>query len=96
MLRARLSGKSGPALDPCAALQVTIDLEVDAAREITFRLGAGRDADDAAALVLRFRGAAAGVSEAILFRHFITKEDLYNAILDEQELQISADDDSPR
>lgn len=36
---------------------------------------------------------AAGVSEAILFRHFATKEDLYNAILDEQELQISADDD---
>lgn len=37
--------------------------------------------------------AAAGVSEAILFRHFATKEDLYNAILDEQELHISADDD---
>ncbi len=59
MLRTRLSGKSGPALDPCAALQVTIDLETDAAREITFRLGAGRDVDDAGALVMRFRGAAA-------------------------------------
>jgi TetR/AcrR family transcriptional regulator len=29
--------------------------------------------------------AAAGVSEAILFRHFASKEDLYHAILDEQE-----------
>jgi TetR/AcrR family transcriptional regulator len=37
--------------------------------------------------------AAAGVSEAILFRHFATKEDLYNAILDEQEVHLSAEDD---
>jgi TetR/AcrR family transcriptional regulator len=29
--------------------------------------------------------AAAGVSEAILFRHFASKEDLYHAILDEHE-----------
>jgi TetR/AcrR family transcriptional regulator len=29
--------------------------------------------------------AAAGVSEAILFRHFTSKEDLYHAILDEKE-----------
>ena len=29
--------------------------------------------------------AAAGVSEAILFRHFSSKEDLYHAILDEKE-----------
>lgn len=31
--------------------------------------------------------AAAGVSEAILFRHFATKEDLYQAILDMKESQ---------
>ena len=37
--------------------------------------------------------AAAGVSEAILFRHFATKEDLYNAILDEQEHQAAAEED---
>src|SRR5580692_369212 len=29
--------------------------------------------------------AAAGVSEAILFRHFASKEDLYQAILDSKE-----------
>src|SRR6185436_20012273 len=37
--------------------------------------------------------AAAGVSEAILFRHFATKEDLYSAILDEQEHQAAAEED---
>src|SRR6476659_9495281 len=34
--------------------------------------------------------AAAGVSEAILFRHFATKEDLYHAILDMKEEQKAA------
>ncbi|MDP9113179.1 MAG: TetR/AcrR family transcriptional regulator [Acidobacteriota bacterium] len=34
--------------------------------------------------------AAAGVSEAILFRHFATKEDLYHAILDMKEDQDAA------
>jgi TetR/AcrR family transcriptional regulator len=34
--------------------------------------------------------AAAGVSEAILFRHFATKEDLYHAILDMKEDQQAA------
>src|SRR3979490_732457 len=33
--------------------------------------------------------AAAGVSEAILFRHFATKEDLYHAILDMKDTQES-------
>jgi len=35
--------------------------------------------------------AAAGVSEAILFRHFSSKEDLYHAILDEKEATLGAD-----
>src|SRR5215475_10313315 len=34
--------------------------------------------------------AACGVSEAILFRHFATKEDLYRAILDEQQQESGA------
>ncbi len=59
MHRLRLSGKAGPALDPCAAIQVPFDLADGQGREIIFRLGAGRDADDAGKLVRRFRGPAA-------------------------------------
>jgi TetR/AcrR family transcriptional regulator len=35
--------------------------------------------------------AAAGVSEAILFRHFASKEDLYHAILDEKEATLGSE-----
>ena len=59
MTRLRLSGKVGTALDPCATIQVPFDLADGQEREIIFRLGVGRDADDAGNLVRRFRGAAA-------------------------------------
>jgi len=67
MTRVRLSGKVGTALDPCAAIHVPFDLADGQEREIIFRLGAGRDADDAGKLVRRFRGAAAarGALEAV-------------------------------
>jgi cellobiose phosphorylase len=55
--RSRLSGRSGPALDPCAAIQVTLELDALGEREVTFRLGLGRDVNDARGLVQRFRGA---------------------------------------
>ena len=56
MTRARLSGKVGVALDPCAAIQVPFELDDGQEREIIFMLGAGRNADDAGRLVSRFRG----------------------------------------
>ena len=58
MTRTRLSGRVGAALDPCAAIQVPVDLADGQEREITFRLGAGRNPDDAGNLVRRFRGSA--------------------------------------
>jgi cellobiose phosphorylase len=67
MTRSRLSGKVGAALDPCAAIQVSFELADGQEREIIFRLGVGRDADDAGNLLRRFRGSAAarGALEAV-------------------------------
>jgi cyclic beta-1,2-glucan synthetase len=59
MNRAQLSGRVGPALDPCAAIQVPFDLADRQEREIVFRLGAGISPDDAGNLARRFRGAVA-------------------------------------
>jgi cellobiose phosphorylase len=60
MGRLRLSGKVGAALDPCGAIQLPFELAPGQERELTFRLGMGRDAEDARQLVRRFRGAVAG------------------------------------
>ena len=67
MSRSRLSGKAGGALDPCAAIQVPFDLADGEEREIIFRLGAGRDTQDARNVVRRFRGSvpARGALEAV-------------------------------
>ena len=59
MTRSRLSGRVGAGLDPCAAIQVPFDLADEQEREIIFRLGMGRDANNARQLVRRFRGSAA-------------------------------------
>ncbi len=59
MLRSTLSGRTGGALDPCAAIQVAFALDAGAEREIVFRLGAGRDRDEAAGLLGGVRGASA-------------------------------------
>jgi cellobiose phosphorylase len=61
MTRARLSGRVGVALDPCAAIQVPFDLADGQEREIIFRLGVGRDSHEAGQLVSRFRGSAAAI-----------------------------------
>ena len=56
MKRSRLSGRVGAGLDPCAAIQVVHDLPPGEEREIIFRLGLGREVDEASQLIQRFRG----------------------------------------
>ena len=56
MLRSRLSGKNGVALDPCAAIQVYFEIAAGQEREIVFRLGTGRNMEDANNIIRRFRG----------------------------------------
>ncbi len=55
--RMRLSGKVGAGLDPCGALQVTLDLAIGQERETTFRLGVGRNMAEVHNLIQRFRRA---------------------------------------
>jgi cellobiose phosphorylase len=62
MRRASLSGKTGAGLDPCAALQVPIELETGRDREIVFRIGAGKDHREALDLIQQFQGARAAAN----------------------------------
>jgi len=60
----RLSGKTGAGLDPCAAIQTTIDLPEGQEREIVFIFGAARDTDEAQYFIQRFCGPA-GARQAL-------------------------------
>jgi cellobiose phosphorylase len=59
MTRTHLSGRTGAALDPCAAIQVPFELEDRQEREIIFKLGTGNDYNQAKEMVQRFRGTEA-------------------------------------
>ncbi len=65
--RMRLSGKVGPGLDPCAALQIPFELADGQERQIVFTLGLGQNVEDAQNLTLRCRstGSARGELERV-------------------------------
>ncbi|MDR3390802.1 MAG: glucoamylase family protein [Sulfuriferula sp.] len=58
MRRKRLSGQTGAALDPCAAIQTRIELAEGQEREIVFIFGAARNIDEAQHFIQRFAGPA--------------------------------------
>src|SRR6185436_2802040 len=55
MGRVRLSGKTGAGLDPCAALQVPLQLAPGEEKEIVFKLGVAPNLDVAQYLIQFFR-----------------------------------------
>jgi cyclic beta-1,2-glucan synthetase len=59
LARTRLSDRQGGGLDPCAALQVRLDLGPGEERQVVFVLGQGQDAVAAGALLERHRSRAA-------------------------------------
>ena len=61
--QARLSGRTGGGLDPCAALQVSVQLEPGEQREVVFLLGAAPDAPAASRYVQQYRGLQAAMEE---------------------------------
>ncbi|HWB54406.1 MAG TPA: glucoamylase family protein [Tepidisphaeraceae bacterium] len=56
MRRARLSGRVGAGFDPCAAMQVPVELADGQEREIVFMIGAATNEDEARSLIYRFHG----------------------------------------
>jgi cellobiose phosphorylase len=54
--REHLSGRTGAGLDPCGAVQITLDLLDGQEQETCFRVGAGRGLAEVQALIQRFRG----------------------------------------
>ena len=61
--QARLSGRTGGGLDPCAAIQVALDLDNGEDQDVVFRLGAARDKASALRLVHQYRGLAAASAQ---------------------------------
>ena len=55
LLRQTLSGQAGAGFDPCAALQVVVELDPDEETEVTFLLGEAKDTAEAQRLVGRFQ-----------------------------------------
>jgi cellobiose phosphorylase len=70
LARARLSGKVGAAMDPCAAIQVPFELADGSSREIIFRMGVGRGADGASRLVHRLRKSSTASAALAAIREY--------------------------
>jgi len=71
--RAKLSGRTGATLDPCAVLQTVVELKESEERTLVFRLGAGRNRFSALDTAKNFRGALAAAEALTRVREFWKK-----------------------
>ncbi|MDK9699003.1 MAG: cyclic beta 1-2 glucan synthetase [bacterium] len=91
MKQTHLSNKVGAGLDPCAAIQVNFDLTPGQEREIVFRLGVGRDTEEARKLVKRFRGlTAAHNALEMVWQHWTHTLGTINVETPDQSLNVLA------
>ena len=63
MKRSRLSNKRGAGLDPCAAIQIPINIAENGEDEIVFTMGSGRNKDEATVLAKKFAPSHAARTE---------------------------------
>ena len=68
--RQRLSGRVGAGLDPCAALQATLELPTGGRAEIVFLLGEAASAERARELIVRYRGRDVGEIQRTVREHW--------------------------
>ncbi len=73
MKRLRLSGNQGAGFDPCSALQVQFTLSNGQEKEIIFRMGSGKDFEEAKKLMTRFNGREAALNSLKAVREFWNK-----------------------
>jgi cyclic beta-1,2-glucan synthetase len=66
----QLSGKVGAGLDPCGALQVSVELRPDSSVEVVFFLGETATAEEARALLTRYRAADVNAIVRTLAHHW--------------------------
>lgn len=67
MSRTRLIGKTGAALDPCGAMQVSVSLSIGQEYEVVFLLGTGADTREASTMAITYKktGAAAAALDKV-------------------------------
>jgi len=63
MKRSKLSSKVGPGLDPCASMQVNIELAFGEEREIIFVFGSGKNIEESRNLIRKFNNSGSAHAE---------------------------------
>lgn len=70
MHRSKLSGKTGAALDPCTAMQVVFDLDMEEEKEVIYRIGAVREYDDIPEIIKKYKGTSCAHESLEKIKHY--------------------------